>query len=530
MNPACRLFPEATIVIDSAILNYRYAYDTKGLMSSRSESVINRLETYKYDNLDRLTQVKSGKIGQTGTAKAFSYENNGNIEQYGSAFYSYQSNDKPHAVRQITPSSNVSPQTVTYNFYNQPKKITEGNFKLELLYDADRQRSKGMKLENNKLQESVFYISKYFEKEMDADSLRNNHYIYDDNSVVALHITTAAIPELTLNDSIWLTHLSTTGGVVPKSGITNRMYNIHTDHLGSYCVLTDAGKNVVQNNRFDPWGNNVGQADFALTYRGFTGHEHYPEFKIINMNSRLYDPVIGRFFSPDNYVQIPEFTQSFNRYSYCLNNPLKYKDPTGNKYELGEYRDEYGKYLGWDGKKDDNIFIVEDSKSIKTIKQNDKAGKTTDASSVKIKLETTLTELRESMNVLTRTIDNGGFREEVSVVTPDGKIHRGEPGPVTMSGTATVGTPIVPGNNNTLIHSHPTGETAKGWWLPTDPGPNDPSIFSNYQRNIVVGKFVPAEGAIGGYRESGAVFYNRNADKIGTLYYDPIYRILGGKK
>ena len=72
---------QLTYAVDSAILNYRYAYDTKGLMSSRSESVINRLETYKYDNLDRLTQVKSGKIGMTGTAKAFSYENNGNIEQ-----------------------------------------------------------------------------------------------------------------------------------------------------------------------------------------------------------------------------------------------------------------------------------------------------------------------------------------------------------------------------------------------------------------------------------------------------------------
>jgi RHS repeat-associated protein len=49
-----------------------------------------------------------------------------------------------------------------------------------------------------------------------------------------------------------------------------------------------------------------------------------------NMNARLYDPVIGRFFSPDNYVQIPEFTQDFNRYSYARNNPLAYTDPSGN--------------------------------------------------------------------------------------------------------------------------------------------------------------------------------------------------------
>ena len=61
------------------------------------------------------------------------------------------------------------------------------------------------------------------------------------------------------------------------------------------------------------------------------------DFDIINMNrrslsrsgesnGRLHDPVLGRFFSPDNYVQLPDYSQSFNRYSYCLNNPLKYTD------------------------------------------------------------------------------------------------------------------------------------------------------------------------------------------------------------
>jgi RHS repeat-associated protein len=61
-----------------------------------------------------------------------------------------------------------------------------------------------------------------------------------------------------------------------------------------------------------------------------------------NMNGRLYDPVIGRFFSPDTYVQNPGFTQSFNRYSYALNNPLKYLDPTGQWYgDVDDYRDYY---------------------------------------------------------------------------------------------------------------------------------------------------------------------------------------------
>jgi RHS repeat-associated protein len=37
--------------------------------------------------------------------------------------------------------------------------------------------------------------------------------------------------------------------------------------------------------------------------------------------------VIGRVLSPDAYIQAPGYTQSYNRYSYCMNNPLKYMDP-----------------------------------------------------------------------------------------------------------------------------------------------------------------------------------------------------------
>ena len=66
--------------------------------------------------------------------------------------------------------------------------------------------------------------------------------------------------------------------------------------------------------------------------RGFTGHEYLEDFKLYNMNGRLYDPVLGRFLSPDPFVQMPDFSQNFNRYSYCLNNPLKFTDPDGELF------------------------------------------------------------------------------------------------------------------------------------------------------------------------------------------------------
>ena len=67
--------------------------------------------------------------------------------------------------------------------------------------------------------------------------------------------------------------------------------------------------------------------------RGFTGHECLADFNLYNMNGRLYDPVVGRFLNADPVVQDPTSTQSMNRYSYCLNNPLKFTDPTGNKWK-----------------------------------------------------------------------------------------------------------------------------------------------------------------------------------------------------
>jgi len=63
--------------------------------------------------------------------------------------------------------------------------------------------------------------------------------------------------------------------------------------------------------------------------RGYTGQEQMAGFALINMNGRMYDPYLQRFLSPDNEIQSPGDAQSYNRYTYCLNNPLKYTDPSG---------------------------------------------------------------------------------------------------------------------------------------------------------------------------------------------------------
>jgi RHS repeat-associated protein len=66
-------------------------------------------------------------------------------------------------------------------------------------------------------------------------------------------------------------------------------------------------------------------------------------------NARYYDPALGRFIQPDSIVPEPGNPQSFNRYSYVLNNPLRYTDPTGFFTEEaieGYLQDTYGKEEG----------------------------------------------------------------------------------------------------------------------------------------------------------------------------------------
>jgi RHS repeat-associated protein len=131
---------------------------------------------------------------------------------------------------------------------------------------------------------------------------------------------------------------------------------LHRDHLGSIVAISNQTGNIIEKRHFDAWGrlthywNNNGQTTlpdgintFLLLDRGYTGHEHLLSVGLIHMNGRLYDPIVHRFLQPDNFIQDPENTQSYNRYGYVWNNPFKYTDPSG---ELVWFAVLIGAYIG----------------------------------------------------------------------------------------------------------------------------------------------------------------------------------------
>ncbi len=114
------------------------------------------------------------------------------------------------------------------------------------------------------------------------------------------------------------------------------MHYILKDHQGSWTVVTDAEGTVEQELSYDAWGNlrdpDTWCVDTSIKPMfdwGYTGQEHLTAFGLVNMNGRMYDPVMSSFLSVDRYVQQPGNSQGFNRYAYCMYNPLKYVDPTG---------------------------------------------------------------------------------------------------------------------------------------------------------------------------------------------------------
>jgi RHS repeat-associated protein len=110
------------------------------------------------------------------------------------------------------------------------------------------------------------------------------------------------------------------------------------DHLGSVSVVTYAGGAVAERDSYDSWGKRrhpsgaddpSGSID-SLTTRGFTGQEHLSEVGLIHYNTRLYDPLVGRFTSADSIVPHPGDPQSYDRYAYVRNRPLSAVDPSGH--------------------------------------------------------------------------------------------------------------------------------------------------------------------------------------------------------
>jgi len=257
--------------------------------------------------------------------------------------YSYDAN-KTHAVTQVLCNDynyTGDYQQITYNSYN---KATAINNYLFVSYGTDNQHIRTQTKSGSTVLKTKYFSGSY-EKIIEGTTVKELHYISCDYGLIAIY---------------------------EKTPTTGTMFYTASDHLGSITLLINPDGTKKDERNFDPWGRQrnpttwdyVNVQPMQLTDRGYTGHacaersrsEHLAAFDLINMNRTAGElmkrsgitfgrmavysvangnPILGRMLSPDNYVQAPTYTQSYNRYSYVWNNPLKYTDPSGDYVAYG---------------------------------------------------------------------------------------------------------------------------------------------------------------------------------------------------
>jgi RHS repeat-associated protein len=106
---------------------------------------------------------------------------------------------------------------------------------------------------------------------------------------------------------------------------------LHGDHLGSTSVTTNNAGTKTNDVRYFAYGGPRSGNLFALpTDHTFTGQKLDKGSGLLYYGARYYDSALGTFISPDPLIPDPGNPQDLNRYSYTLNNPLRYMDPTGH--------------------------------------------------------------------------------------------------------------------------------------------------------------------------------------------------------
>lgn len=342
------------------IQDVTYDWDAVGNLKSRWNQSSNLARTGKknlqesfcYDGLNRLIKsymgTLTGSCSITTSAQDIEYDGLGNItRKIDVGVYAY-SGKGAHAV--TTAGSNTyaydnnGNQTsgggrnlVAYDTNDQPIYISAGATTTQFKYGPDNARWERVDTKNG-INTVTHYLGNVERIEV------QNSGIVEWKRYIAGAIYTVRTTA-TANGS----------GVSYTIQRTDKSF-IYNDHLGSLDVVVNNLGQVTHTASFDAWGNrrsgeywpstfvasSLSLTNYTqpITQRGYTGHEMLDDTELIHMNGRIFDPRLARFMQADPFIQAASNTQSYNRYSYVLNNPLNKTDPSGYffvDYLIGKY-------------------------------------------------------------------------------------------------------------------------------------------------------------------------------------------------
>ncbi|MEL6988214.1 MAG: RHS repeat-associated core domain-containing protein, partial [Bacteroidota bacterium] len=297
------------------------------LKDRRNKAFGNYRETFTYDSMNRLTRIAGSQN------KVHSYNAGGQIKSNNKiGNYAYNSKFQVSSIALNgagnTYYSNYGNRDLTYNADRKPTYVNvHSKGKINFTYAPNMERS------------HAYYGGTH--------SNINNRRFHKHYSTIMPAEILEDKTEGTTKFTFFLAGDEYESSIVHIKKIQgnstqiNEVHYLHRDYLGSILGITNSSGQVLEKRQFGAWGSIDAVAGHggvmnhtSIIDRGFTGHEHFFAEQLIHMNGRMYDPVIGQFLSPDNFVQDLENTQTFNRYAYAANNPLIYSDPNGEFFFL----------------------------------------------------------------------------------------------------------------------------------------------------------------------------------------------------
>jgi RHS repeat-associated protein len=313
----------------SSIQNYSYEWDRVGNLLQRRDlgQSATADESFDYDQLNRLTAARRNGT----TTLTLSYDADGDIlTKSDVGNYAYPSGARPHAVTGISGGprgtmafsydangnmTNRNGTTIDWTSFNLPKQITAGSDYAKFTYGPGRNRIK-QEIRTGGVTKTLHYVGPHFEVEIQGTSKR-----YRSNALVGGRLVFSQVE-------------------VSSGGLEG--YFVLHDHQGSVDKLkraSGAGAEQLALS-FDAWGKRRNAnwsadatdqrfADSHWIERGYTGHEHLDNVRLIHMNGRLEDPTLGRMLSPDPVTGNLMKPQALNPYAYVANDPTSYADPSG---------------------------------------------------------------------------------------------------------------------------------------------------------------------------------------------------------
>ena len=307
--PATVWFGSGKNIADSI----KYKYDSCGNIN---EIIVNGHKNflYQYDSLNRLIREDNKKLGIT---TVFTYDSNGNITERCVYDYTSKSGEELSEL-----------ECTHYSYDYDGDKLVSYNgegFVYDNLGNPTTYRGKSATWLYGKLLASYNGVTFTYNGIGSRASKGNITFTYDSDGRL-------------IKQSNGLEFIYDMSGVAGVK-YNNAQYFYRKDAQGNIIAILDSNGNAVVYYEYDAWGNHavvdangndVTSGIGALNPFRYRGYYYDTETELYYLQTRYYDPELGRFISQDSLEYAdPETINGINLYAYCGNNPVMNVDPVG---------------------------------------------------------------------------------------------------------------------------------------------------------------------------------------------------------